>query len=151
VKHEDFSVRAVGFEVKCVAFSIHRIRVWSASLYIYFFLCCAAVLQMGSNSISRLDGNSFRGMRFMRRLYFENNQISTIGRQTFQNLRKGDQFIIYFPSCQKNWILKTLLCLRIKRLLFFSSFLRDFLHFLIRNWIQIRIPWYSIWRIRIHY
>jgi hypothetical protein len=42
---------------------------------------------MGSNSITRLDGNSFRGMRFMRRLYFENNQISTIGRQTFQNLR----------------------------------------------------------------
>jgi hypothetical protein len=44
---------------------------------------------MGGNSISRLDGNSFRGMRFMRRLYFENNQISAIGRQTFQNLRQG--------------------------------------------------------------
>jgi hypothetical protein len=54
------------------------------------FLVWSAVLQMGGNSISRLDGNSFRGMRFMRRLYFENNQISAIGRQTFQNLRQGD-------------------------------------------------------------
>jgi hypothetical protein len=56
---------------------------------------CAAVLQMGENSISRLDGNSFRGMRFMRRLYFENNQISTIGRQTFQNLRQDNTVLVY--------------------------------------------------------
>jgi hypothetical protein len=50
---------------------------------------------MGENSISRLDGNSFRGMRFMRRLYFENNQISTIGRQTFQNLRQDNTVLVY--------------------------------------------------------
>jgi hypothetical protein len=59
---------------------------------------------MGGNSISRLDGNSFRGMRFMRRLYFENNQISAIGRQTFQNLRQGEesQAFSHFPSiCSK--------------------------------------------------
>jgi hypothetical protein len=54
---------------------------------------------MGGNSISRLDGNSFRGMRFMRRLYFENNQISAIGRQTFQNLRQGKGAIFMIFLC----------------------------------------------------
>ena len=59
----------------------------SPQVVLYSTASFSAVLQMGSNSIGRLDGNSFRGMRFMRRLYFENNQISSIGRQTFQNLR----------------------------------------------------------------
>lgn len=43
-----------------------------------------AVLHLAKNNLTKLDSTSFRGMRFMRRLYFDDNQISSIGRQTFQ-------------------------------------------------------------------
>ena len=48
----------------------------------------SAVLHLGENNITKLDANSFRGMRFLRRLYFEDNQISQIGRQTFQSAKR---------------------------------------------------------------
>merc|ERR1719285_1180222 len=42
-----------------------------------------AVLHLGHNKISRLESTSFRGMRNIRRLYFERNQISYVARNTF--------------------------------------------------------------------
>ena len=42
------------------------------------------VLNLNSNKITSLDANSFRGMRFMRRLYFADNQISRVGRGAFK-------------------------------------------------------------------
>lgn len=41
------------------------------------------VLNLSHNKIKRLDSNSFRGMRFMRRLYLSDNLITDIGRSTF--------------------------------------------------------------------
>jgi hypothetical protein len=35
-----------------------------------------AVLHLESNNLTRLDSNSFCGMRGMRRLYFDHNQIA---------------------------------------------------------------------------
>lgn len=41
------------------------------------------VLSMSHNKIRKLDSNSFRGMRFIRRLYLSDNQITDVGRGTF--------------------------------------------------------------------
>ena len=38
------------------------------------------VLHLNSNQIKSLDANSFRGMRFLRRLYMSDNLITRIGR-----------------------------------------------------------------------
>ena len=37
-----------------------------------------AVLHLEKNNLTKLDSNSFRGMRFMRRLYFNDNQIRSV-------------------------------------------------------------------------
>jgi hypothetical protein len=42
------------------------------------------VLHLESNNLTRLDSNSFRGMRAMRWLYFDHNQIAVVGRQALQ-------------------------------------------------------------------
>lgn len=46
------------------------------------------VLNMSYNKIKRLDSNSFRGMRFLRRLYLSDNLISDVGRGTFGGVPK---------------------------------------------------------------
>lgn len=46
------------------------------------------VLNMSFNQIKRLDTNSFRGMRFLRRLYLSDNMISDIGRGTFSSVTR---------------------------------------------------------------
>ena len=43
---------------------------------------------MSENNITSLDSTSFRGMRMMRRLYFNHNQITTIGRRTFDSVQR---------------------------------------------------------------
>lgn len=43
---------------------------------------------MASNKIRKLDQNSFRGMRFLRRVYLADNEISDIGRGTFGSLKR---------------------------------------------------------------
>ena len=48
----------------------------------------SVVLNLSENNITRLDSSSFRGMRMMRRVYFNYNQISNIGRRTFQSLKR---------------------------------------------------------------
>jgi hypothetical protein len=42
------------------------------------------VLHLESNNLTRLDSNSFGGMRTMRWLYFDHNQIAVVGRQALQ-------------------------------------------------------------------
>lgn len=46
------------------------------------------VLHMDHNRLRRLDTNSFRGMRFIRRLYFSDNQIADVGRGTFGSVTR---------------------------------------------------------------
>lgn len=46
------------------------------------------VLHMNHNRLRRLDSNSFRGMRFIRRLYFSDNQITDVGRGTFGSVTR---------------------------------------------------------------
>jgi hypothetical protein len=46
------------------------------------------VLHMNHNQLRRLDSNSFRGMRFIRRLYFSDNQITDVGRGTFGSVTR---------------------------------------------------------------
>jgi Leucine-rich repeat (LRR) protein len=43
------------------------------------------VLNLSYNKLTSLDANSLRGMRFMRRLYFSDNNISRVGRGTFRD------------------------------------------------------------------
>ena len=42
------------------------------------FRIITAVLHLEKNNLTKLDSNSFRGMRFMRRLYFNDNQIRSV-------------------------------------------------------------------------
>ena len=44
------------------------------------------MLHLESNNLTRLDSNSFGGMRAMRWLYFDHNQIAVVGRQALQAL-----------------------------------------------------------------
>lgn len=46
------------------------------------------VLNMSKNKIRKLDQNSFRGMRFLRRLFLSDNVISDVGRGTFSSLKR---------------------------------------------------------------
>lgn len=46
------------------------------------------VLHMDHNQLRRLDSNSFRGMRFIRRLYFSDNNITEVGRGTFGSVTR---------------------------------------------------------------
>lgn len=46
------------------------------------------VLNVSYNKIKRLDSNSFKGMRFLRRLYLSDNLIADVGRGTFGGLPK---------------------------------------------------------------
>lgn len=46
------------------------------------------VLNMSYNKIRKLDSNSFRGMRFLRRLYMSDNLISDVGRGTFGGITR---------------------------------------------------------------
>lgn len=46
------------------------------------------VLHMDHNQLRRLDSNSFRGMRFIRRLYFSDNNITDVGRGTFGSVTR---------------------------------------------------------------
>lgn len=41
------------------------------------------VLNLSHNKIRKLDSNTFRGMRFLVRLYLSDNQINDVGRGTF--------------------------------------------------------------------
>lgn len=41
------------------------------------------VLNLSHNKIRKLDANTFRGMRFLRRLYMSDNLINDVGRGTF--------------------------------------------------------------------
>ncbi|KAJ8895326.1 hypothetical protein PR048_000651 [Dryococelus australis] len=46
------------------------------------------VLNLSANKIRKLDSNSFRGMRFIRRLYFSDNLIANVGRGTFGSVTR---------------------------------------------------------------
>lgn len=46
------------------------------------------LLNMSHNKIKKLDSNSFRGMRFLRRLYLSDNLIADIGRGTFGSVTR---------------------------------------------------------------
>lgn len=46
------------------------------------------VLNLSFNEIKKLDSTSFRGMRFLRRLFLSNNLISDVGRGTFGSLQR---------------------------------------------------------------
>lgn len=43
---------------------------------------------MSHNKIKKLDSNSFRGMRFLRRLFLSDNLINDVGRGTFGGITK---------------------------------------------------------------
>lgn len=43
---------------------------------------------MSHNKIRKLDSNTFRGMRFLRRLYLSDNQINDVGRGTFGSITR---------------------------------------------------------------
>lgn len=47
------------------------------------FLKVLRVVNLSGNGITKLDANSFRGMRFLRRLFLSDNLIGEIGRGTF--------------------------------------------------------------------
>ena len=59
------------------------------------FHIITAVLHLEKNNLTKLDSNSFRGMRFMRRLYFNDNQIRSV-RNTFVY----SIFVFAFPLLQ---------------------------------------------------
>lgn len=46
------------------------------------------VLNLSNNKIRKLDSNTFRGMRFLRRLYLSDNQIDDVGRGTFGSITR---------------------------------------------------------------
>ena len=46
------------------------------------------VLHLNGNKLTSFDANSFRGMRFMRRLYFSDNQITRVGRGAFKSVSR---------------------------------------------------------------
>lgn len=46
------------------------------------------VLNMSYNSIRKLDSNTFKGMRFLRRIYLSDNKISDVARGTFGTLTR---------------------------------------------------------------
>lgn len=46
------------------------------------------VLNLNSNKIRKLDSNTFRGMRLLRRLYLSNNRINDVGRGTFSTVTR---------------------------------------------------------------
>lgn len=46
------------------------------------------ILNMAGNRLKRLDANSFRGMRFIRRLHLADNLISDVGRGTFGGITR---------------------------------------------------------------
>lgn len=46
------------------------------------------VLNLNSNKIRKLDSNTFRGMRLLRRLYLSNNRINDVGRGTFSTITR---------------------------------------------------------------
>lgn len=46
------------------------------------------LLNLSNNKIKKLDSNTFRGMRFMRRLYLSDNEITDVGRGTFGSLNR---------------------------------------------------------------
>lgn len=46
------------------------------------------VLNLSHNKIRKLDSNTFRGMRFLRRLYLSDNQIDDVGRGTFGSITR---------------------------------------------------------------
>lgn len=46
------------------------------------------VLNLSHNKIRKLDSNTFRGMRFLRRLYLSDNQINDVGRGTFGSVTR---------------------------------------------------------------
>lgn len=43
---------------------------------------------MAANAIRKIDANTFRGMRFLRRLYLSDNMISDVGRGTFGSVTR---------------------------------------------------------------
>ena len=50
------------------------------------------VLHLNGNNLTSLDANSLRGMRFMRRLYFADNQINRVGRGTFRAVTRCEWY-----------------------------------------------------------
>lgn len=45
-------------------------------------------LNVAYNDITKIDSNSFKGMRFIRRLYLSDNKISNVGRGTFDSVSR---------------------------------------------------------------
>lgn len=43
---------------------------------------------MSHNKIKKLDSNSFRGMRFLRRLFMSDNALVDVGRGTFASITR---------------------------------------------------------------
>lgn len=46
------------------------------------------VLNLNGNKLKKLDSNTFRGMRFLRRLHLRNNRIDDVGRATFGSMAR---------------------------------------------------------------
>ena len=69
-------------------FHIYSVRTLIILLAVNLLSLFLVVLNLSENNITRLDSSSFRGMRMMRRVYFNDNQISNIGRRTFQSLKR---------------------------------------------------------------
>ena len=69
-------------------FHIYSVRTLIILLAVNLLSLFSVVLNLSENNITRLDSSSFRGMRMMRRVYFNDNQISNIGRRTFQSLKR---------------------------------------------------------------
>jgi Leucine-rich repeat (LRR) protein len=45
-------------------------------------------LDMSHNKLKKLDANTFRGLRFLRRLFFSDNMIEEVGRGAFTSLAR---------------------------------------------------------------
>ena len=56
------------------------------------------VLHLNGNKLTSFDANSFRGMRFMRRLYFSDNQITRVGRGAFKSVSRYPAYKIYLSD-----------------------------------------------------
>ena len=56
------------------------------------------VLHLNGNKLTSFDANSFRGMRFMRRLYFSDNQITRVGRGAFKSVSRYPAYKMYISD-----------------------------------------------------
>lgn len=72
----------------CFAMNLFKVKTFYSCRGAFARNSVLKVLNMSYNKIKKLDSNSFRGMRFLRRLYMSDNLIADVGRGTFGSVTR---------------------------------------------------------------